>query len=130
MRDDGVVFICNLTNIAENGDMPHEVLTIVSKHWFEQRTIGVSRSYQAKGVNERIDMLIRIELNNDIHIGQYAVLGNGDQFRIDMVTPVEDVFERTKMMDSKYYRQPKIVGLTCTAITMSRLENYYDVQTN
>lgn len=129
MKDDGVLYICNLVNEAENGDMPKEVLQIVNKHWFENRVVGYGRFYSAQGVNQRVDRLVRINLDNNIRIGQYAVLGNGEQFRIDMVSHGQEVFERTKMIDSKYYRQPKIVGNKYTEITLSRVENYYDVQT-
>lgn len=129
MRDDGVLYICNLVNTAENGDMPKEVLQIVNKHWFENRTIGYGRFYSAQGVNQRVDRLVRVNLDNKIRIGQYAVLGNGEQFRIDMVSNGQEVFERTKMVDSKYYRQPKIAGNKYTEITLSRVENYYDVET-
>lgn len=129
MKDDGVLYICNLVNEAENGDMPREVLQIVNKHWFENRVVGYGRFYSAQGVNQRVDRLVRINLDNNIRIGQYAVLGNGEQFRIDMVSHGQEVFERTKMIDSKYYRQPKIVGNKYTEITLSRVENYYDVQT-
>lgn len=130
MRDDGVLYICNLVNEAENGDMPREVLQIVNKHWFEERVIGYGRFYSAQGVNQRVDRLVRINLDNNIRIGQYAVLGNGEQFRIDMVSNGQEVFERTKLIDSKYYRQPKIVGNKYTEITLSRVENYYDVETD
>lgn len=129
MKDDGVLYICNLVNEAENGDMPREVLQIVNKHWFENRVVGYGRFYSAQGVNQRVDRLVRINPDNNIRIGQYAVLGNGEQFRIDMVSHGQEVFERTKMIDSKYYRQPKIVGNKYTEITLSRVENYYDVQT-
>lgn len=130
MKDDGVLYICNLVNEAENGDMPKEVLQIVNKHWFENRVVGYGRFYSAQGVNQRVDRLVRINLDNNIRIGQYAVLGNGEQFRIDMVSHGQEVFERTKMIDSKYYRQPKIVGNKYTEITLSRVENYYDVETD
>lgn len=130
MKDDGVLYICNLVNEAENGDMPKEVLQIVNKHWFENRVVGYGRFYSAQGVNQRVDRLVRVNLDNNIRIGQYAVLGNGEQFRIDMVSHGQEVFERTKMIDSKYYRQPKIVGNKYTEITLSRVENYYDVETD
>lgn len=130
MKDDGVLYICDLVNTAENGDMPKEQLQIVNKHWFEERVIGYGRFYTAMGVNQRVDRLVRVHLDNNIRIGQYAVLGNGEQYRIDMVANGQEVLERTKMIDSKYYRQPKIVGNKYTEITLSRVENYYDVQTD
>lgn len=127
MRDDGVLYICDLINVSDNGNMPHELLNRVSKHWFDLRTIGVGRAYLAKGVNEQIDMLVRIDMNPNIRIGQYAVLGNGDQYRITNVTSGEEVFERTKQVNSLYYRQPKIVGLKYTELTLERLDHNYDV---
>ncbi len=125
MKHDGVLFICNLTNTAENGDMPNEVLTKIKKFWFEIRPIGFSRQYQAKGVNEQVDIVARINQDTSIQIGQYAVLGNGEQYRITNISHSQEVFERTKMVDSKYYRQPKIVGLKYTDLTLTRLEENY-----
>lgn len=127
MRDDGVLFICDLLNTAQNGDMPKEQLVKISKHWFEIRTIGANRAYLAKGVNEQLDMLVRIELNNNVRIGQYCMLGNGDQYRITLVSSGEDANERTKQVDKYYYRQPAIVGLKYTELSLTRLESNYDV---
>ena len=88
----------------------------------------MSRAYMAKGVNEQVDMLVRIDLDTDVHIGQFAVLGNGEQFRITNVTSGEEVFERTKQVNSLYYRQPQIVGLKYTELTLTRIEQNYDVE--
>lgn len=127
MRDDGVLFVCNLVNKAANGDMPQEELNIQNKYWFENRTIGFSRFYTAHGVNQRVDMLVRIPWDMKVQIGQYAVLGNGEQYRITMVSHGQDSFQRTKMIDSKYYRQPEITGLKYTELTLTRMENNYAV---
>ena len=130
MRDDGVLYICALDNVAENGDMPRQVLRIIGKHWFEQRSPGFRRSYQAIGVNQRIDFLVRIHRDYKIEGGMYAVLGNGDQFRIDLVYHGQDTNVRSKMVDSKYYRQPTIVGEEYTELSLSKLENNYDIATD
>ena len=127
MRDDGVVYICNLMNTAANGNMPKDELVMVQKYWFENRYVGFSRSYAAQGVNQKVDRLIRIPQDQSIEAGQFAMLGNGDQFRIDLVSHGQDVFERTKMYKSAYYRQPKIVGLKYTELTLSKVEKNYDV---
>lgn len=128
MRDDGVLYICALDNIAENGDMPKQVLRIINKHWFEMRSPGFRRSYQAMGVNQRIDMLVRIQQDMKVEGGMYAVLGNGDQYRIDLVYHGQDSNQRSKIVDSKYYRQPTVMDLPYTELTMSRLENNYDIE--
>ena len=127
MRHDGVLFVCDLTNIAENGDMPKEILTKKNKYWFENRPISFSRAYQAKGVNEQVDLVARITYDTSIHIGQYVMLGNGEQYRIDNINHSQEEFIRTKQIDSKYYRQPTIVGLKYTDLTLSRIEDYYAV---
>lgn len=127
MKHDGVLFVCNLTNIAQNGDMPNEVLTKVKKFWFEMRPISFSRAYEAKGVNEQVDLVARIAYDTSIHIGQHVVLGNGEQYRIDNINHSQEEFARSKMIDSKYYRQPVIAGLKYTDLTLSRIENYYAV---
>lgn len=118
MYDDGVLYICNLDNVAENGMMPRQVLKIQNKYWFEQRTVGINRSYLAKGVNQQVDLLLRIHFDNNIAIGQYAVLGNGSQYHIDNVQHYKG--------DSTYYSD---YDLRYTEITLSRLESYYAVET-
>lgn len=128
MRDDGVLFICDLVNSAPNGDMPKEVLTKVGKYWFENRTIGINRQYMAKGVNETIDKVVRISKTEDVHIGQYAMLGNGDQYRISMITSGYEQREFTRMVNSKYYKTARIIGLDYTELTLEKVENYYDVE--
>ena len=128
MKHDGVLYVCNLSNTSENGDMPKEVLTKVNKYWFEIRPISFSRQYQAKGINEQVDMVARVNQDTSIKIGQYAVLGNGEQYRIDNISHSQESFTRTRTIDSKYYRQPMIVGLKYTDLTLSRLEENYELE--
>lgn len=129
MHDDGVLYVCNLINQAENGDMPQMKLAIQNKYWFENRTVGYGRFYTAQGVNQRVDRLVRISWDVSVEIGQYAVLGNGEQFVITMVSHGQESFQRTKMIDSKFYRQPQITGLKFTELTLTRVEKNYDVAT-
>lgn len=123
MMNDGLVVLCELTNLAEAGDMPHEVLSPLTEdgealEWsFEDRVIGYNRQYVAKGVSERVDMLIRI-WRAPARIGMYAVLTDyegqenpdGDQYRIDNVQHLlnED-------------------GLKVTDLTLYRLDQLYEV---
>lgn len=127
MFDSGTLFVCNLTNTAEKGDMPKMQLEKVNKYWFENRYVGYNRSYTAMGVNERVDMLVRIPRDESVRIGQYVILGNGEQLRIDLVSHGQDVNPRTKTVNQNYYRQPTIVGLKYTELTLSRLDENYDV---
>lgn len=112
--DDGIVFICTLENTAAPGRMPVEQLVKFRRYWYGERTVSYSRQYAARGVNENIDMLIRIPCDRGVRIGMYAVLGNGDQYRIDNVALSTD------------YNDPA-QALRYTDLTLSRLERNYDV---
>lgn len=109
--DDGVVFICDLENTAPNGRMPQMQLVKKDKLWFAERTVGASRFYQARGVNEQVDMLIRVIGKRSIKIGQYAMLGNGEQFHINNVQHIID----------------DVNNLRYTDLTLERVEDYFDV---
>lgn len=118
MMDSGIVHICNLTNSASDGDMPSEVLAVTDSYYFETRTVGYNRQYAAKGVNERVDMLVRVWQDQSIRIGMYAVLtdydgqdnADGDQFRIDNVQHLTN--------DD---------GLKVTDLTLYRLDELYEI---
>lgn len=112
MRDDGVLFVCGLVNEAENGLKPDQVLLPISKYWFKIKTAGMQRQYLAKGVNEQVDFLVAIPSDYGVHIGQYAVFGNGEQFRITNVQHFDDDTE-----------------LRRTELSLMRLEDYYAVST-
>lgn len=120
MRDDGVLYICNLIDEATNGDMPYLVLDPVNKYWFKRRTIGYNRLYAAKGANEQIDLLVRIAYAPDVEIGQYAVLGNGDQYRIDNVQHLNEEFQTE-------YSTSEKDSLLHTDLTLSKVGDFYDV---
>lgn len=123
MMDAGIVTICTLENTAEHGNMPKPKLVPLiyddeELSWqFEERTVGMNRQYQAKGVSERVDMLIRI-WRAPVRIGMYAVLTDyegqenpeGDQYRIDNVQQLLDDY-----------------GLKVTDLTLYRLEDQYAV---
>lgn len=132
MFDDGVVYVCELTEENSNGDMPKQVLSKLNKFWFERRMIGINRQYLAKGVNERVDLLVRIQGIQNVSIGQYAMLGNGDQYRITMVSQGHDTWQYTRQYKNGFidgYRSPQINGLDYTELTLTKLEKNYDIAT-
>lgn len=111
MKDDGTLFLYELQNVSEPGDMPVEALKRISnKHYFEILYIGRDRQNQAKGYGERIDLRVRIHYEPTARIDRFVVLGNEDQFRIIDCTP-------NKNED----------GLRCTDLSLMRLEDFYDV---
>lgn len=118
MMDDGIIKICDLTNLAPDGDMPRNQLTVLDSMYFGSRAVGYNRQYAAKGVNEQVDMLVRVWRNNTVHIGMFAVLTNyegqvnesGDQYRIDNVQ---------HLLDDD--------GLKVTDLTLSRMDELYEI---
>lgn len=118
MKDAGIITICKLENTAEPGQMPKEQLVTVTTHFFEERVVGYGRLYAAMGVNEQVDMLVRIWREPLVRIGMYAVLKeyegqqneDGDQYRI---TNVQQLFDND--------------GLKVTDLTLTRTEELYDV---
>lgn len=119
LRDDGLVTVCKLENTAEAGDMPVYRLTGLFTSYYGERQISLTRSYLARGVDEQVDMVIRIADDGyRPRIGQYAVLrfysgqekDAGDQYRINLVQPITDED-----------------GLRAYDLTLSRLEENYDV---
>lgn len=110
--DDGIVYLCSLTDKSLPGEKSCEVLTKVARHWYEERLVSFRRQYAAKGVNEQIDLLIRIHFDKRARIGMYAVLGNGDQYEITNVTSGTDPETR----------------LRYTEVSLSRMENFYELE--
>lgn len=117
MMDAGIVRLYNLVDTAAQGDMPKLQLVPATDalgnelvYQFEERVVGFNRQYQAKGVEERVDMLIRV-WRTPARIGMYAVLTqyesqenvNGDQYRIDNVQNVYDD-NNLKVTDLSLYR--------------------------
>ena len=110
--DDGIVIVCKLKNMASAANMPDEHLVPFSQHDYGERTVGYGRQYAAKGVNEQVDMLIRIWQDRSVRIGMYAVIDE-DQYRIDNVQHMHDED-----------------CLKVTDLTLRRLENLYDISGN
>lgn len=108
--DSGTLTVCTLGNMAEAGMMPVWALVVRSRHWYGERTVGYGRYYAAMGANQRIDQLVRIHQDRGIQAGMYAVLGNGEQYRIENVAQGGEDTE-----------------LRWTDLTLVRLEDRYDV---
>lgn len=90
MREGGILTICELQDVRENGFMPQEKLVPLGTAFFSYRTIGVTRLYAALGANRQIEMLVRC-WNTELPAAEkYAVMEDGTQYRIDVAQPVVD----------------------------------------
>lgn len=111
LLDDGIIGFYELQNVGLKGDMPKEKLVEVCKQYYGARTISYSRQYQAKSVNEQVDMLVRVwDEGFKLQIGMYAIV-DSQQYRITNITPALD----------------DDTGLRIYDITLERLANWYEV---
>lgn len=111
LLDSGILYVCSLKNLAPKGAMPQEKLVLSSRHYYGERTVGYGRQYAAKGVDERVDMLVRIWQDRSVRIGMYILLDTEEQFRIQNVQ---------NLLDED--------GLRVTDITLQRVDDLYDVE--
>lgn len=120
LLDDGIVYICDLTDTATPGGMPCLQLKKIDRKWYGERTVGYNRLYAARGADEEVDMLVRVAHTRAARAGLYAMLGNGEQYRITAVQQV---------VDDGDYRNANSTGsgLRYTDLTLRRVEEYYSV---
>lgn len=108
--DAGVLTLCRLENTAAPGDMPKEQLIPLRQCFYGERTVGYGRQYAARGVNEQIDILARIWQDRQARVGMYAVLENGEQYRIN---------NAQQLLDED--------GLRVTDLSLERMDTLYDL---
>lgn len=84
MHDAGILKYYTLTNTAAPGLMPKEQLVLSGSAYYFERTIGATRAYNALAANQRIDKLVRC-YNSNIPVSvEYAILEDGNQYRINL----------------------------------------------
>lgn len=110
MHDAGIVRFYNVEESATGGAMPARSLVLHSWQYYEERSIGVTRMYAARGANCQIDGLIRVWQDRSIMPDMIAIIEDGLQYRIDSVQHTVD--------DD---------GIKVTDLTLIRLGECYDV---
>ena len=107
MRDMGVLTLYDLVTTSTSGDMPIEKLSEVGRAYYAEKTVGYNRIYAARGANQEIDTVVRC-YNTDVpYSAKYVVLEDGNQYQISV--------------------KQKIVDEDATDLTLVRLEDYYNV---
>lgn len=79
--DDGIVKICEVINIAENGFKPKLVLKEKTAAHFGYETVGVIRFIENKKVDNQIEEAIRIYQDRTVRMEDIAVIEDV-QFKI------------------------------------------------
>ncbi len=106
MNEQGILKICDIKDMAENGAMPDLRLVPIGNVYYEERTVGYRRLYAAAGADQQIDAVVRAYCM-DIPASAKYVIVDGSQYRID--------------------KHQKIIGRDCVDLTLIRLEGNYDV---
>ena len=110
MRDMGVLTLYDLVTTSTSGDMPIEKLSEIGRAYYAEKTVGYNRIYAARGANQEIDTVVRC-YNTDVpYSAKYVVLEDGNQYQISV--------------------KQKIVDEDATDLTLVRLEDYYDVDSD
>lgn len=108
MVDSGVLTVYTLENTAENGRMPVEELVSAFTAFYSERSVGVTRMYAAIGVNQRIDMLVRVWNVESVPSGcLYCIPEDGEQYRVTIAQRLPD--------------------LGAYDLTLERLDSHYDI---
>lgn len=117
--DDGIVVIKAEVDVSEPGGMPKKELVELSRHMFQERTIGITRQYAAKSVDEQVDRLVRIWEDRRIHIGMMAEIAERLPFGYEEVTEQYRIDNVQHLLNDD--------GLKVTDLTLKRLEDLYDI---
>ena len=88
--DDGVVKIYTLGNIAKDGDMPKDGLTLKETIRYKERTVGMGRFWTAQQEHVKIDLLLRVQKLRNISSQDVAIPNDGKQYIIKQVQYIEE----------------------------------------
>ena len=114
MFDGGLVKVYKITEISEPGDLPTEGLEFQSAYHFEERSIGMTRSYMAMQSNAKVDRLIRIWQDRAVTVGCVCVITDG----IETDTQYRVAANQHTVNENR---------LKVTDLTLERLGTLYDI---
>ena len=89
--NDGIVTVCNVTDIAPPGHKPQVVLKPKITLRYAEQLLGINRLYMAKQVQVEIVRVVRVQNAGNINPQDVAVIG-GEQYRIESVQTVTNVY--------------------------------------
>ena len=89
---DGILTVCSVTDAAQPGLKPREVLKPkLSLRYAEQR-LGISRYFAGKQNQLQIERVIRVPHTGRVSSQDVAVTEDGEQYRIDLIQKAEGVY--------------------------------------
>ena len=114
MDKEGILNICKVENTASPGYMPTEKLVVIDSVYYRKRTVGYNRLYAAMGANQTISMVVRCFNTGVPSYSEqlYVVFPNEDSDNQFMVSAIQEIVEEEAV-----------------DLTLSRMEEYYDIAT-
>ena len=94
---DGILQLYKACDAAEEGNAPDIRHKPMGKMWYQSRTVGVSRYYQAMQNNVKADLLVRIPkrkgltTNDMVTIGKTRYAIKQIQYPVDVIPPSMDL---------------------------------------
>lgn len=81
--NDGVLSIYKVDNISPPGGKPKQGLTFkVGPLHYEERTVGMSRYWNAMEVNAKVQQMLRVPRVNVVNSNDIAIPNDGTQYKI------------------------------------------------
>lgn len=89
---DGVVRICTVTDGAAPGYQPRPVLTLLETLFYQERRVGLQRYYAGRQAQVEVERVIRTQLRPAVNPQCVAVTEDDEQYGIELVQQVQDVY--------------------------------------
>ena len=89
---DGVVRIYTVTDGAAPGYQPRPVLTLLETLFYQDRRVGLQRYYARRQAQVEVERVIRTQLRPAVNPQCVAVTEDDEQYGIELVQQVQDVY--------------------------------------
>lgn len=89
---DGVVRIYTVTDGAAPGYQPRPVLTLLETLFYQERRVGLQRYYAGRQSQVEVERVIRTQLRPAVNPQCVAVTEDDEQYGIELVQQVQDVY--------------------------------------
>lgn len=83
--DDGILKIYERVLVQDKGFMPVSKLHLKSSYYFSYEVIGVTKFYEAKKAQDRLDESVSIYRDRSITYTDVVVLEDGTQYQISQI---------------------------------------------
>lgn len=89
---DGVVRIYTVTDGVAPGYQPRPVLTLLETLFYQERRVGLQRYYAGRQAQVEVERVIRTQLRPAVNPQCVAVTEDDEQYGIELVQQVQDVY--------------------------------------